>query len=48
MDLKIKRVAGNLEYGDLGNGDLDTNLISKNEVIFISTKNNGNLKFNLE
>ena len=42
------RVAGNLEYGDLENGDLDTNLISKNEVIFISTKNNGNLEFNLE
>ena len=45
---EFKRVAGNLEYKDLENGNLECNLTSKKIVTGISKKNDGNLEFNLE
>ena len=42
------RVAGNLEYENLENGNLECNLISKIAVMVISKKSEGYLEFNLE
>jgi hypothetical protein len=42
------RVAGNLEYENLENGNLECNLISKISIKVISKKSEGYLEFNLE
>ena len=42
------RVAGNLEYENLENGNLEYNLISKISIMVISKKSEGYLEFNLE